>query len=83
MDLQTVSQTESKLLYILHWIILDAAEECADADFENGVNQHLQYYYLFPITSITVSTQRYSSRIPITILPIYLPRVINIIIILV
>lgn len=55
MDLQTVSQTESKLLYILHWIILDAAEECADADFENGINQHLPYYYLFPITSITVS----------------------------
>ncbi|XP_065199931.1 protein unc-80 homolog isoform X3 [Planococcus citri] len=54
MDLQTVSQTESKLLYILHWIILDAAEECADADFENGVNQHLPYYYLFPITSITL-----------------------------
>lgn len=55
MDLQTVSQTESKLLYILHWITLDAGEECADADYENGVYQHSPFYYIFPITSIMVS----------------------------
>lgn len=55
MDLQTVSQTESKLLYILHWITLDAGEECADADNENGVYQHSPFYYVFPISSIMVS----------------------------
>lgn len=27
---------ETKLLYTLHWIILDAAEECVDADHERG-----------------------------------------------
>lgn len=54
MDLQTVSQTESKLLYILHWIILDAGEECADADSENGIYQHSPFYYVFPISAIMV-----------------------------
>ena len=62
MDLQTVSQTESKLLYILHWIILDAAEECADADYENGTYQTHPHYYLFPITSIMVSYIYIASR---------------------
>ncbi len=54
-DLSGVNVTEAKLLYFLHWIILDAAEECADSDYGNGVYQHSPYYYVFPITSIMVS----------------------------
>lgn len=54
MDLQAGSQTETTLLYILHWIILDADGECADADYENGIHQQHPYHYLFPISSIMV-----------------------------
>ncbi|XP_024080721.1 protein unc-80 homolog [Cimex lectularius] len=53
-NLQNLGAAESKLLYILHWIILDAAEECAEADFENGFYQSSPFYYQFPISSITL-----------------------------
>lgn len=54
-NLQNLGAVETKLLYTLHWIILDAAEECADADFEKGVYQTSTFYYLFTIPTITVS----------------------------
>lgn len=53
--LQSLGAVETKLLYTLHWIILDAAEECADADFEKGNYQTSTFYYLFSIPAITVN----------------------------
>ena len=53
-NLQNLGAAESKLLYILHWIILDAAEECAAADYENGVCHTSPFYYLFSVPPITV-----------------------------
>ncbi|XP_014281796.1 protein unc-80 homolog isoform X3 [Halyomorpha halys] len=53
-NLQNLGAAESKLLYILHWIILDAAEECAEADYENGIYHTSPFYYLFSIPSITL-----------------------------
>ncbi|KAI5727429.1 hypothetical protein M8J77_002234 [Diaphorina citri] len=53
-NLQTLGAAESKLLYILHWILLDAAEECADADYEKGIYHTSPFYYLFSIPSITL-----------------------------
>ena len=44
---------ETKLLYTLHWIILDAAEECADAEFEQGIHRPFDFY-LLNITTIEV-----------------------------
>ncbi|GIY67759.1 hypothetical protein CDAR_36052 [Caerostris darwini] len=44
---------ETKLLYTLQWIILDAAEECADAEAEKGI-YHSSSSYLFHISSIQV-----------------------------
>ena len=45
---------ETKLLYTLHWILLDCAEECADNDFEKNVQHTNPFYYLFPVSAITV-----------------------------
>ncbi|XP_049834730.1 protein unc-80 homolog isoform X4 [Schistocerca gregaria] len=53
-NLQNLGQAETKLLYTLHWIILDAAEECADADYEKGVYHSSPFYYLFSIPCITL-----------------------------
>lgn len=44
---------ETKLLYTLHWIIVDAIEECADAEAEKGIH-HPPSHYLFPISAIQV-----------------------------
>ncbi|XP_042889771.1 protein unc-80 homolog isoform X4 [Penaeus japonicus] len=45
---------ETKLLYTLHWIVLDAAEECADADHEKGINKGASFSYNFSVTTIQV-----------------------------
>ncbi|KAI1307248.1 Protein unc-80 -like protein [Halotydeus destructor] len=44
---------ETKLLYTLHWVILDAAEECADAEYEQGIFRPMSHY-MFPISAIEV-----------------------------
>ena len=44
-----------KLLYTLHWILLDCAEECADSDYEKGIVPSSPFHYLFPISAVTVS----------------------------
>lgn len=44
---------ETTLLYILHWILLDSAEECAD----NDIDPANPFLYLFPIPTLTVSYQ--------------------------
>ncbi|KAK6643812.1 hypothetical protein RUM43_000075 [Polyplax serrata] len=53
-NLQNLGATESKMLYTLHWILLVAAEECADADRENGIFQTSPFYYLFSVPAITL-----------------------------
>lgn len=54
-SLQTLGAVETKLLYTLHWIILDAAEECMGPDFEKGIYHSSPFYYLFSIPTITVN----------------------------
>ena len=54
-NLQNVGTAASKLLYTLHWILLDAAEECADADREAGIVHREPFPYIFPLTCIQVS----------------------------
>ncbi len=54
-NLQTLGATETKLLYILHWIILSANEECADSDKEQRIHHASPFYYLFSIPTVTVS----------------------------
>ena len=49
-DLQNLGAMETTLLYILHWILLDSAEECADSD--GDINN--PFYYLFSIPTMTV-----------------------------
>ncbi|GFU92690.1 protein unc-80 homolog [Trichonephila clavipes] len=51
--LDKLGTPETKLLYTLQWIILDATEECADAEAEQGIF-HPSSHYLFPISSIQV-----------------------------
>ncbi|XP_071534011.1 protein unc-80 homolog isoform X8 [Panulirus ornatus] len=45
---------ETKLLYTLHWIVLDAAEECADSDHEKGFTKGASLPYYFSIATIQV-----------------------------
>jgi len=49
-----VGTAASKLLYTLHWTLLDAAEECADADREAGIAPREPFPYIFPLTCIQV-----------------------------
>ncbi|GAA48500.1 protein unc-80 homolog [Clonorchis sinensis] len=49
------SQYETKLLYTLHWILLDAAAECEDAELEgtsNRANRTTKYGFLHDLSSI-------------------------------
>lgn len=52
-----LGSAETKLLYTLHWILLDAADECALAMGNEGKLDSTPFAYLFPITSITVRTE--------------------------
>jgi hypothetical protein len=45
---------ETKLLYTMHWILMNCAEECADADFESRVKHTSSFHFLFPISVVTV-----------------------------
>lgn len=55
-DLQTLGAAETKLLYTLHWILLFAAEECADEDLDNiKRNNDKRAPYLFSIPTISVN----------------------------
>ncbi|XP_018375379.1 PREDICTED: protein unc-80 homolog isoform X1 [Trachymyrmex cornetzi] len=49
-DFQTLGTMETTLLYILHWILLDSAEECA----ENEADPSNPFFYLFPIPTMTL-----------------------------
>ena len=54
-NLQNMGTAASKLLYTLHWTLLDAAEECADADRETGSAPRDLYPYIFHLTCIQVT----------------------------
>lgn len=54
-NIQNLGAVETKLMYTLHWILLDAAEECADADYEKGIIHSSPFYYLFSVPTITVT----------------------------
>lgn len=51
--IEKLGAAETKLLYTLHWILLDAAEECADAEAEKGLFRTAAHY-LFSINAIQV-----------------------------
>ncbi|GAB6032279.1 hypothetical protein CHUAL_010920 [Chamberlinius hualienensis] len=44
---------EMKLLYTIHWILLDAAEECAEASHNHG-HANKPFHYFFPVTVIEI-----------------------------
>lgn len=54
-NIQTLGAVETKLLYTLHWIILDAAEECNEEDYEKGIYHSSNFHYLFSVPTMTVS----------------------------
>ncbi|XP_050528266.1 protein unc-80 homolog isoform X3 [Daktulosphaira vitifoliae] len=53
-NIQYIGAVEAKLLHILHWILLEAPDECADSDYEKGVFQTSPHFYLYNIPSITL-----------------------------
>jgi protein unc-80 len=53
-DLQAMGAAETKLLYTLHWILLFAADECADADQEETKEHKKAHHYLFSVPSISL-----------------------------
>lgn len=53
-NMQSLGNVEIKLLYTLHWILLDASDECADADYESGVFYSNPFQYLFSIPIMTL-----------------------------
>ncbi|CAB3250721.1 unnamed protein product [Arctia plantaginis] len=53
-NMQSLATIETKLLYTLHWIILDASDECAEADYENGIFYANPFHYLFTIPALTL-----------------------------
>lgn len=48
-----LNASDTKLLYTLHWIILDASEECIDAELEQNIIKPPEHY-LLPVTTIEV-----------------------------
>ncbi|CAH2040543.1 unnamed protein product, partial [Iphiclides podalirius] len=53
-NMQSLGNVETKLLYTLHWILLDASDECADNDYENDKFYSHPFYYLFSIPTMTL-----------------------------
>ncbi|XP_045467085.1 protein unc-80 homolog isoform X2 [Harmonia axyridis] len=53
-NIQGLGTSETTLMYTLHWIILDAAEECADSDYDEGIIHPSPFHYLFSIPTITL-----------------------------
>ncbi|KAM7300742.1 protein unc-80 homolog [Ixodes scapularis] len=59
--LEKLGSAETKLLYTLHWILLDAAEECSDAEHAGGPDPAR---YVFPISVIQVFVYLFAPLIP-------------------
>ncbi len=49
-----MGSAEAKLLYTLHWILLDAADECALQMGNDGRLDTSPFAYKFPLSAITV-----------------------------
>ncbi|XP_053975913.1 protein unc-80 homolog [Hylaeus volcanicus] len=49
-DFQTLGAMETTLLYILHWILLDSAEECSESETDPGN----PFYYLFSVPTMSL-----------------------------
>lgn len=60
--LSQLGTPETKLLYTLHWILIDAIEECADAEAEKGI-YHSPCHYLFPVSAIQVNLILFASMV--------------------
>ncbi|CAI2734654.1 unnamed protein product [Schistosoma spindalis] len=59
------SQTETKLLYTLHWILLDAASECEDAEIEASnhpasISKHSTNRYVHDLASLQLFIYLYA-----------------------
>lgn len=54
--MQSLGNVETKLLYTLHWILLDASDECIESDYENNIFYSNPFHYLFSIPALTVWT---------------------------
>ncbi|XP_052748646.1 protein unc-80 homolog isoform X2 [Galleria mellonella] len=53
-NMQSLGNVETRLLYTLHWILLDASDECAENDYENGIFISNPFHYLFSIPAMTL-----------------------------
>ncbi|KAG7310085.1 hypothetical protein JYU34_004625 [Plutella xylostella] len=53
-NMQSLGNVETKLLYTLHWIILDASDECSDADYEKGIFYTNPFHYLFSVPTMAL-----------------------------
>ncbi|XP_050665218.1 protein unc-80 homolog [Leptidea sinapis] len=53
-NMQSLGNVETKLLYTLHWILLDASDECAENDYENGKYYSNPFHYLFSVPTMTL-----------------------------
>lgn len=58
-----LGSAETKLLYTLHWILLEAADECILESDSAGKLQTGQFAYLFPVSAITVSQSLFGQMI--------------------
>ncbi|KAA0198423.1 hypothetical protein HAZT_HAZT009566 [Hyalella azteca] len=59
-SISELGAAETKLLYTLHWLFLDAAEECADADADKAGQRKSARQYLYPVTSLQASVTRHA-----------------------
>ncbi|XP_073952386.1 unc80, NALCN channel complex subunit isoform X3 [Choristoneura fumiferana] len=53
-NMLSLGNVETKLLYTLHWIILDASDECSENDYEAGIYHTNPFHYLFSIPTMTL-----------------------------
>ncbi|XP_063389820.1 protein unc-80 homolog [Cydia fagiglandana] len=53
-NMSSLGNVETKLLYTMHWIILDASDECSEADYEAGIFHTNPFHYLFSIPIMTL-----------------------------
>ena len=55
-----LGSAETKLLYTLHWLTLDAADECILESDSAGRLDKGPFAYLYPLSAITVRQERHA-----------------------
>ena len=55
-----LGSAETKLLYTLHWLLLDAADECMLESEGAGKLDKGPFAYLYPLSAITVSSKYFT-----------------------